>query len=161
MSRGGGGNYSQGKKQREADKLRKRQEKAERRQQRRERGPGEEMELATAEEMTGQLRSVDEVLQALAGGNTSARAAAPIPARLFVGGLSWGTTAEDLRKAFCEFGVVADAVVVTDRATGNSKGFGFVTMQDRKDGARAIQGLHDSELDGRRIVVNAATERSR
>jgi RNA recognition motif-containing protein len=156
-----GGSYSQGKKQREQEKARKKQEKTEKRQQRRERGPGEEMELATAEEMTGPLRSVDEVLQALEGGNKNARAAAPIPARLFVGGLSWGTTADDLRKAFGEFGVVSDAVVVTDRATGNSKGFGFVTMQDRKDGARAIEQMHDSELDGRRIVVNAATERSR
>lgn len=160
MSRGG--NYSQGKRQREQDKARKKQEKAEKRQQRRERGPAE-MELATAEEMTGQLRSIDEVMQSLeAGGTAAPRAgAAPIPSRLFVGGLSWGTTSEDLRAAFGAFGAVLDAVVVTDRATGNSKGFGFVTMENRKDGARAIEGLHDSELDGRRIVVNQATERQR
>lgn len=157
MSRG---SYSLGKRQREADKARKKQDKAEKRQQRRERGPGE-MELGTAEEMTGQLRSVDEVLQALEDRSAAPRAAAPIPCRLFVGGLSWGTTSDDLRAAFGQFGVVADAVVVTERATGNSKGFGFVTMENRKDGAKAIEGLHDTELDGRRIVVNAATERSR
>jgi RNA recognition motif-containing protein len=154
------GSYSLGKRQREAEKARKKQEKAEKRQQRRERGPGE-MELATAEEMSGQLRSVEEVLRDLEQRRSAPQAAAPIPSRLFVGGLNWETTSEDLRAAFGAFGVVTDAVIVTERATGNSKGFGFVTMENRKDGVRAIEGLHDSELGGRRIVVNAATERSR
>jgi RNA recognition motif-containing protein len=154
------GNYSLGKRQREADKARKKQEKAEKRQQRRERGPGE-MEMTTAEAMTGQLRSVDEVMQSLENRATAPRGAAPIPCRLFVGGLSWETTDQDLRAAFGQFGVVTDAVVVTDRDSGKSKGFGFVTLENRKDGPRAIEGLHNTELNGRSIVVNAATERSR
>ncbi|HBQ14086.1 MAG TPA: RNA-binding protein [Myxococcales bacterium] len=82
-----------------------------------------------------------------------------MPARLFVGGLSYDTTAQTLKSAFEEFGEVADAVVVTDRGTGNSRGFGFVTMANRRDAPKAIDGLTDSELDGRRIFVNTATER--
>lgn len=155
------GNYSFGKRQREQEKARKKQEKAEKRLQRRERGPGE-IELTTAEEITGALPSVDEVMKAIEMGNTAAaRAAAPIPCRLFVGGLSWNTTEEDLRTAFAKFGVVSDAVVMSDRDTGRSRGFGFVTMENRKDGARAIEGLNGSELDDRKIVVNAATDRAR
>lgn len=155
------GNYSLGKRQREAEKAAKKTEKAEKRQHRRERGPGE-LELGTAEEMSGgNLRSVDEVLRALDNRETASRGAAPIPCRLFVGGLSWETKDEDLRTAFSAFGVVTDAVVVVDRDTRTSKGFGFVTLENRKDGPRAIEALHNTELGGRTIVVNAATERSR
>ncbi len=155
-----GGNYSLDKKQRESEKEKRKQAKAEKRQQRRERGPGE-IELATAEEMTGQLRSVDEVMRAMQQRSESPRGAAPIPCRLFVGGLSWETTEDDLRRAFGEFGVVIDAVIVLDRDTKTSKGFGFVTLENRKDGPRAIAALHNTELNGRNIVVNAATERAR
>jgi RNA recognition motif-containing protein len=81
--------------------------------------------------------------------------------RLFVGGLSWNTTERDLREAFAKYGVVSDAVVMTDRDSGKSRGFGFVTMENRKDGAKAIEGLNGSELDDRKIVVNAATDRAR
>ena len=62
---------------------------------------------------------------------------------------------------FGKFGKVTDAVVVSDRDTGKSRGFGFVVMEDRKDAAKAIQELDGSELDGREIVVNLATERKR
>jgi RNA recognition motif-containing protein len=154
------GKYSQGKRQREANRVAKRTEKAEKRAQRRERDPGE-LELATAEEMSGDLRSVDEVLYSLNNQETASRAATPIPCRLFVGGLSPGTTDEDLRTAFSPYGVVNDAVVVVDRDTGASRGFGFVTLENRKDGPAAIEALHNTELDGRTIVVNVATERSR
>ena len=59
------------------------------------------------------------------------------------------------------FGKVSDAAVVTDRDTGKSRGFGFVTMADRKDAAKAIDEMNGAELDGRAIVVNMATERRR
>jgi RNA recognition motif-containing protein len=157
MSRG---NYSLGKRQREAERARKKQEKAEKRTQRRERGPGEAM-FGTAEEMTGALPSVEEAMRALENRAAAPRGAAAIPCRLFVGGLSWNTTEADLRTAFAQFGAVTDAVIVTDRDTGKSRGFGFVTMENRKDGAKAIEGLHDTVLDDRAIVVNIATERSR
>jgi RNA recognition motif-containing protein len=154
------GTYSLDKRQREAERTAKKNAKAEKRQQRRVRGPGE-MELGTAEEMTGKLRSVDEVMRSLDNRDSAPRGAAPIPCRLFVGGLSWETKDEDLRNAFSQFGTVLDAIVVVDRDTRTSKGFGFVTMENRKDGPRAIEVLHNSELNGRNIVVNAATERSR
>jgi hypothetical protein len=153
------GSYSFGKRQREAEKARKKQEKAEKRMQRRERGPAE-MQLTTAEEITGVLPPVEDVMRALENGGAS-RSAAPIPIRLFVGGLSWNTTEQDLRAAFAKFGVVSDAVVMSDRDTGKSRGFGFVTMENRKDGAKAIEGLNGAELDDRKIVVNAATDRAR
>ena len=82
-----------------------------------------------------------------------------IPSRLFIGGLSWNTTADDLRAAFEKIGAVADAAVVTDRDTGKSRGFGFVTMADRRDASRAIDEMDGADLDGRNIVVNVATER--
>lgn len=155
MSRG---TFSPGKRQRENDRSRKKQDKAERRRVKRERGPGE-VEVTTAEEVLGRIPSIEEAMAAMQYRETAPRAASAIPARLFVGGLSRETTAEHLREVFGEYGAVADAVVVTDRDTGSSRGFGFVTMENRKDAPSAISGLSDSTLDGRRIVVNAATER--
>ena len=87
------------------------------------------------------------------------RAAATVPCRLFVGSLNWDTTVEALREVFSKFGTISDATILTDRGTGRSRGFGFVTFEDRKDGARAVEQLHGYELDGHRIVVNVATDR--
>ena len=56
---------------------------------------------------------------------------------------------------------VADAIVMRDRDTGKSRGFGFVTMESRKDAAKAVQTLNGAELDGSNLVVSVATERSR
>ena len=148
---------SVGKRQREAEKARRKRQKAEARQQKRERGP-REIPVCEPEEVTGDLEAAEEAAQARSSGPRGARA---IPARLFVGSLSWGTSEDDLRAAFGKFGTVTDAVIVRDRDTGNSRGFGFVTMEDRKDAARAIDALHDAELDGRNIVVNMATDRQR
>ena len=50
-------------------------------------------------------------------------------------------------------------MILTDRGTGRSRGFGFVTLQNRKDAARAVEQLNGAELDGRNIIVNVATER--
>jgi hypothetical protein len=157
MSRG---NYSAGKRQRENERARKKKEKAERRWQKREEGPGD-VPITTAEEITGALPTVAEAMRAIEHRATVSREAEPLPARLFVGGLSRNTTEDSLREAFSQFGTVIDAFIVTDRDTGNSRGFGFVTMQNRKDAPKAIEGLTDTELDGRTIVVNVATERQR
>jgi hypothetical protein len=155
-----GGNYSPAKREREAEKARKKQEKAERRMQKRERGP-RDIPIVSADEITGGLPSVEEAMRAMETRATAPRSAATIPARLFVGSLSDDTNGEHLRAAFSEFGPVAEAVVVLHRETRTSRGFGFVTMADRKDAAAAIDALHGSELNGRRIVVNVATERQR
>jgi len=81
------------------------------------------------------------------------------PCRLFVGGLSWDTTAAELRKLFGDVGEVVDAVIVTDRGTGESRGFGFVTMADRKIATKAMRELGGQEIDGRPIRIDIATER--
>ncbi len=79
--------------------------------------------------------------------------------KLFVGSLSWNTTNEGLRQAFEAFGEVEEAVVVTDRDTGRSRGFGFVTFNDDEAADTAISALDDTQLDGRAIKVNVAKPR--
>lgn len=81
--------------------------------------------------------------------------------KLFVGGLSWNTTDDGLRRAFESFGEVSDAKVVTDRETGRSRGFGFVTFSDNDAATSAIADMDGSDLDGRTIRVNEAEDRPR
>ena len=78
------------------------------------------------------------------------------PRKLFVGNLSWNLTSDDLRQLFSEFGTVEDAVVLTDKFSGRSKGFGFVTMSTDEEAQAAVDGLHQKDIDGRSIVVNVA-----
>jgi RNA recognition motif-containing protein len=78
-----------------------------------------------------------------------------------VGGLGSSISEQELREAFGAFGVIADAVILKDRGTGESRGFGFVTMENRKDANRAIEELNGFELKGRRLAVNVATDRQR
>ncbi len=80
--------------------------------------------------------------------------------KLFVGGLSWGTDTSGLRMAFEQFGTVTDATVITDRETGRSRGFGFVTYENAADAESAISEMDGTELDGRTINVNVARERT-
>ncbi|PWU24021.1 RNA-binding protein [Candidatus Cerribacteria bacterium 'Amazon FNV 2010 28 9'] len=78
------------------------------------------------------------------------------PAKLFVGNLNYAVTKEQLIEEFSKFGTVTDAIVLSDRATGRSKGFGFVTMSTADEAQAAVQGLHDQEWEGRKLVVNVA-----
>ena len=142
-------NYSGGKRQRDADKARKKKAKERKRRERRAEGPAE-VPIAEPEDITGDLDVIERQKDARG-----------IPCRLFVGGLSWDTSEEDLLKAFAAHGPVVEAVIVNDRDTGRSRGFGFVEMEDRRDATKAIEALADTELDGRTIVVNVATERKR
>ncbi len=80
--------------------------------------------------------------------------------RLFVGNLDYSTTEHQLREAFSEFGNVLDATVVTDRMTGQSRGFGFVEVEGDADADRAIEEMNGAALGGRNINVNEARERS-
>jgi RNA recognition motif-containing protein len=157
MSRG---EYSMGKRQRDSEKARKKKDKAERRARKRERGKGD-VPITTAEEMTGGLPTIAEAMAAIDGSRRVDRGASAIPCRLFVGSLSWDTTREMLEQEFSQFGPVQDAVVVVDRDSGRSRGFGFVTMADRKHASSAVSAMDGAEIDGRRIVVNVATERRR
>ncbi len=81
--------------------------------------------------------------------------------KLFVGSLSWGTDDYSLRNAFEKFGEVTDAKVITDRETGRSRGFGFVTFADSEAAGQAIREMNGAELDGRTLNVDVAQERSR
>ncbi|NLB96803.1 MAG: RNA-binding protein [Armatimonadetes bacterium] len=80
--------------------------------------------------------------------------------RIFVGGLSYGTTSEGLQQAFESVGPVASAEICTDRETGRSRGFGFVEMQNEADTATAIEQLNGTDLDGRTLTVNEARPRA-
>jgi len=79
--------------------------------------------------------------------------------KLYVGGLAWATRDEGLRQAFERFGEVIDARVITDRDTGRSRGFGFVTFAEESDAINAMSQMSGAELDGRRIKVDIAQER--
>jgi len=81
--------------------------------------------------------------------------------KLFVGSLSWGTNDEALREAFAVHGEISEAVVISDRDTGRSRGFGFVTFEDDEAADKAIAALNGTELDGRTIRVDVAQEKSR
>lgn len=76
--------------------------------------------------------------------------------KLFVGGLSFQTTEQSLADAFAKAGTVSSAVIITDRITHRSKGFGFVEMENDADAEKAIEMYNNQELDGRRVVVNEA-----
>jgi RNA recognition motif-containing protein len=81
--------------------------------------------------------------------------------KLFVGGLSWGTSEEGLREAFAAFGEVTEAKIIMDRDTGRSRGFGFVTFANPDEAENALQQLNGTNLDGRTIRVDNAQESGR
>ena len=123
---------------------------------------GADIPIATVDEIQGGMMSVDEVMRSMnASEDEESSSRATIPSRLFVGGLNWRTTNDELRSKLEEYGPVTDVHIVTDRDTGDSRGFGFVTMADRKDAASAIRDLDGQEFAGRTLVVRQATERGR
>ena len=80
--------------------------------------------------------------------------------RLFVGSLPWSVTSEELRSLFESCGTVSDAVVLTDRQTGRSKGFGFVEFVNDAEGMAAVEKFNGYDLSGRKIVVNEAAPKA-
>jgi cold-inducible RNA-binding protein len=77
-------------------------------------------------------------------------------AKLFVGSLSWDTTDASLHDFFASAGTVVSAVVIMDKYTGKSRGFGFVEMSSDEEAKKAIETLNGQTLDNRQIVVNEA-----
>jgi RNA recognition motif-containing protein len=73
--------------------------------------------------------------------------------KLFVGGIAFATTSDGLRQLFAQSGTVVSATVVTDQATGQSRGFGFVEMATTEEADQAVQQLNGRELDGRSLKV--------
>jgi RNA recognition motif-containing protein len=76
--------------------------------------------------------------------------------KLYVGGLAYSVTEAELEALFAEQGKVDSAVIIKDRDSGQSKGFGFVEMADLKEGQNAIKELNGKDLSGRSITVNQA-----
>ncbi|MEA3396705.1 MAG: RNA-binding protein [Chloroflexota bacterium] len=78
---------------------------------------------------------------------------------IYCGNLSYQITDDDLREAFAAFGQVDSAVVIKDKFTGQSRGFGFTEMPVKAEGIAAIQGLNGTELKGRPLKINEARPR--
>ncbi|OGE22768.1 hypothetical protein A2688_02175 [Candidatus Daviesbacteria bacterium RIFCSPHIGHO2_01_FULL_38_8] len=76
--------------------------------------------------------------------------------KLFVGGISWNTTDDQLRDFFSQVGNVVSATIIKDKFTSRSRGFGFVEMSSDEEADQAVQQLNGQALDGRNIVVNEA-----
>ncbi len=80
---------------------------------------------------------------------------------IYVGNLPYSTADDDLKGLFVAYGEVASARVVVDRATGQSKGFGFVEMPDRNQAQQAIEALNGYDVDGRKLRVNESQPKPR
>ncbi|WP_349255414.1 RNA recognition motif domain-containing protein [Spectribacter acetivorans] len=78
---------------------------------------------------------------------------------IYVGNLPWGSSEDDLRAAFEAYGEVSSAKIITDRESGRSRGFGFVEMPDKGSAEAAIQGLNETDFQGRNLRVNEARPR--
>jgi len=81
--------------------------------------------------------------------------------KLFVGSLSWDTNDDALHRAFSPHGEISEAIVISDRDTGRSRGFGFVTFNDDEAADKALAALNGTELDGRTIKVDVAQAKQR
>jgi RNA recognition motif-containing protein len=79
---------------------------------------------------------------------------------IYVGNLPFGAAEAQLQELFSQHGEVAEVQIITDRATGRSRGFGFVKMRDDSAGRQAIEALNGQEMGGRRLVVNEAKPRA-
>lgn len=76
--------------------------------------------------------------------------------KLFVGNLPWSVNNDSLRDLFSQVGEVVEAMVITDRMSGRSKGFGFVTFATEEAAQAAVQQMNEKEIEGRKIIVNVA-----
>lgn len=81
--------------------------------------------------------------------------------KIFVGNLSYTASTTDLEEAFRDFGEVVDAKIVKDRATGKSRGFGFVTFNSDEDAKKAALAMDGKEISGRKIRVNEARDKDK
>ncbi len=79
-----------------------------------------------------------------------------MPNKLFVGNISWDASQEEFQDLFAQYGDVQEAIIIYDRATGRSKGFGFVTFVNEEDARNAIAALNEYVFLGRNLKVNEA-----
>ena len=152
--------FSGGKRNREANRdLKKRQKEDRLRRNRDLRARGVDPDLVDPMSAPAALPEV-KLEDVVIGVPSQARRTDFGPIKLFVGGLSTDTNAADLRRWFAPFGDVVDAIVVTDRGTGRSRGFGFVEMSSEQEAQSAVTTLNNAELQGRNISVSEARERT-
>ena len=78
---------------------------------------------------------------------------------IYVGNLSWSMTDDDLSNLFSQYGTVSSAKILKEKNTGRSKGFGFVEMEDDEAAKTAIATLNESEIQGRKLIVNESQPR--
>ncbi len=76
--------------------------------------------------------------------------------KLFVGGLPWATTNDDLKQLFAQAGTVTSATIITDKMTGRSRGFGFVEFENDAEAEAAVSQFNGQQFNGRSLVVNEA-----
>jgi RNA recognition motif-containing protein len=79
---------------------------------------------------------------------------------IYVGNLSWSMTDDDLMNLFTEYGSVTSAKILKDKMNGRSKGFGFVEMEDDEAAKSAIASLNETEIQGRKLIVNESQPRT-
>jgi RNA recognition motif-containing protein len=160
MNRG----YSGGKRNREASRDQRKREKEDRLRRNRElRAQGIEPpdDLALAAASDGAALPEVKLEDVVIGVASRPRRGDFGPTKLFVGGLSADTTTADLRTSFARFGDIVDVAVIADRATSQSRGFGFVTYQSSTAAEAAIEGMNGGQLDGHTLKVNRAEARPR
>jgi RNA recognition motif-containing protein len=149
-------NYTGGKRQREMQRDRRKKEKQARLEYNRSmRRQGVDPQIEGAPERLPEVRLEDVVISVAAQPRKNTIG----PVKLFVGGMSWDTTTEGLRDAFSRFGKIEDVMVIVDRATGRSRGFGFVTFENAMDAGAAVKAMDGAELEGRTLKVNPAEKR--
>jgi len=78
---------------------------------------------------------------------------------IYVGNLDYKVDSEDLKEIFEEYGSVTDSKVISDKFSGKSKGFGFVTMENQEEAEKAVKELSGATLENRQMVVNEAREK--
>lgn len=151
--------WNGGKRAREAERERKHKEKQERLRRNREmRARGLDPTDGDIAPMAAPLEEV-KLEDIVLGVPPRPKRGTVGPVKVFVGGLSWDTPSEGLRNAFLKFGPIIEATVVSDRDTGRSRGFGFVTFENAKDGDACVKEMNGSQLDGRTLKVNLAEAR--
>jgi RNA recognition motif-containing protein len=147
--------FSGGKRQREATRDRQKKEKAQRLARNRAlRAQGIDPMLEAAPEALPEVKLEDVVISVPSRARRNA-----FPMKLFVGGLGSDVAVDTLRSAFERFGPIEDAVVILDRATGRSRGFGFVTFSNAADAQEAIKQMNGAQLQNGTLTVNNADSR--
>jgi len=79
--------------------------------------------------------------------------------KIYIGNLPFSVGSEKLKELFSSFGSISEAIVISDKFNGRSKGFGFVTFEKSEDGKRAIEEMNEKQVEGRALKVNEARER--